>query len=236
MLALQRLFEADYRDGTLEQMALSPIAMPLLLGAKMLAHWLVSGLPLVLLAPVLGLQFDLSGDALVTLTLALFLGTPILSLVGGIGAALTLGVRGGGVLLSLLVLPLFVPVLVFGAGAVEAQVSGLGAQAHLSILMAMLLPAVFLGLWLAQWRCASRWNNRFMNFFAPVFGFTTRHRKPFMVWPDAYGHGVLHWRSFWACGACGWALWWHQLMRNKVRVTALFLCMCLHLGCLWLSI
>jgi heme exporter protein B len=145
MLALQRLFEADYRDGTLEQMALSPVAMPLLVGAKMLAHWLVSGLPLVLLAPVLGLQFDLSGDALVTLTLALLLGTPILSLVGGVGAALTLGVRGGGVLLSLLVLPLFVPVLVFGAGAVEAQVSGLGVQAHLSILMAMLLPAVFFG-------------------------------------------------------------------------------------------
>jgi heme exporter protein B len=111
----------------------------------MLAHWLVSGLPLVLLVPVLGLQFDLSGDALVTLTLALLLGTPILSLVGGVGAALTLGVRGGGVLLSLLVLPLFVPVLVFGAGAVEAQVSGLGVQAHLSILMAMLLPAVFFG-------------------------------------------------------------------------------------------
>ena len=114
MLALQRLFESDYRDGTLEQMVLSPISIPLLTGAKMLAHWLVSGLPLVLLAPVLGLQFDLSGDALVTLTLALFLGTPILSLVGGIGAALTLGVRGGGVLLSLLVLPLFVPVLEIG--------------------------------------------------------------------------------------------------------------------------
>ena len=145
MLALQRLFESDYRDGTLEQMVLSPISIPLLMGAKMLAHWLVSGLPLVLLAPILGLQFDLSGDTLVTLTLALFLGTPILSLVGGIGAALTLGVRGGGVLLSLLVLPLFVPVLVFGAGAVEAQASGLGAQAHLSILMAMLLPAVFFG-------------------------------------------------------------------------------------------
>jgi heme exporter protein B len=91
------------------------------------------------------LQFDLSGDALVILTLALLVGTPILSLVGGVGAALTLGVRGGGVLLSLLVLPLFVPVLVFGAGAVEAQVSGLGVQAHLSILMAMLLPAVFFG-------------------------------------------------------------------------------------------
>ena len=143
MLALQRLFEADYRDGTLEQMALSPTPMPLLISAKLLAHWLVSGVPLVLLAPVLGLQFDLSADALITLTFALLLGTPVLSLVGGIGAALTLGVRGGGVLLSLLVLPLFIPVLVFGAGAVEAQASGLGAQAHFSILMAMLLPAAF---------------------------------------------------------------------------------------------
>jgi heme exporter protein B len=145
MLALQRLFEADYRDGSLEQMALSPVVMPLLIGAKMLAHWLISGLPLVLLAPILGLQFDLSLDALVILTVSLLLGTPILSLVGGVGAALTLGVRGGGVLLSLLVLPLFVPVLVFGAGAVEAQLNGLGAQAHLSILAAMLLPALFFG-------------------------------------------------------------------------------------------
>jgi heme exporter protein B len=151
MLALQRLFETDFRDGTLEQMALSPAPMALLIGAKLLAHWLVAGVPLVLLAPVLGLQFDLSADALFTLTLALLIGTPVLSLVGGIGAALTLGVRGGGVLLSLLVLPLFVPVLVFGAGAVEAQVSGLGAEAHLSILMAMLLPAVFF----SPWACAA---------------------------------------------------------------------------------
>ena len=144
MLALQRLFEADYRDGSLEQMLLSPTPLPLLMAAKLLAHWLLSGVPLVLLAPILGLQFDLDAESLGTLVLALLVGTPILSLVGGIGAALTLGVRGGGVLLSLLVLPLFVPVLVFGAGAVEAQVSGLGAQAHLSILMAMLLPAAFL--------------------------------------------------------------------------------------------
>ena len=151
MLALQRLFETDHRDGTLEQMALSPVPMALLIGAKLLAHWLVSGVPLVLLAPVLGLQSDLSADALFTLTLALLIGTPILSLLGGIGAALTLGVRGGGVLLSLLVLPLFVPVLVFGAGAVEAQVIGLGAEAHLSILMAMLLPAVFF----SPWACAA---------------------------------------------------------------------------------
>ena len=143
MLALHRLFEADYRDGSLEQMALSPAPMALLVGAKLLAHWLVSGVPLVLLAPLLGLQFDLAPQALATLSLTLLLGTPVLSLVGGIGAALTLGVRGGGVLLSLLVLPLFIPVLVFGAGAVEAQLSGLGIQAHLSILVAMLLPAVF---------------------------------------------------------------------------------------------
>jgi heme exporter protein B len=151
MLALQRLFEADYRDGTLEQMVLSPTSLPLLMASKLLAHWLLSGVPLVLLAPVLGLQFDLDFESVVTLCLALLLGTPILSLIGGIGAALTLGVRGGGVLLSLLVLPLFVPVLVFGAGAVEAQVSGLGAQAHLSILMAMLLPAAFF----SPWACAA---------------------------------------------------------------------------------
>jgi len=115
--------------------------------AKILAHWLLSGLPLVCLAPVLGLQFDLAPEALGILTLTLLIGTPILSCVGAIGAALTLGVRGGGVLLSLLVLPLFVPVLVFGAGAVEAQAGGLGAQAHLSILMAMLLPAAFFSPW-----------------------------------------------------------------------------------------
>ena len=151
MLSLGRMFAADHADGTLEQMALSPNSLSMLVAAKILAHWLLSGLPLVLLAPVLGLQFDLSADALFTLTLALLIGTPVLSLVGGIGAALTLGVRGGGVLLSLLVLPLFVPVLVFGAGAVEAQASGLGAEAQLSILMAMLLPAVFF----SPWACAA---------------------------------------------------------------------------------
>ena len=103
-------------------------------------------LPLVLLAPVLGLQFDLSANALWILTLSLLLGTPILSLIGAIGAALTLGVRGGDVLLSLLVLPLYVPALVFGAGAVQAEISGLGASAHLSILAAMALVAAVLTL------------------------------------------------------------------------------------------
>ena len=108
---------------------------------------LLLGLPLVLLAPVLGLQFDLSANALWLLTLSLLLGTPILSLIGAIGAALTLGVRGGDVLLSLLVLPLYVPALVFGAGAVQAEISGLGASAHLSILAAMSLVAAVFSPW-----------------------------------------------------------------------------------------
>jgi heme exporter protein B len=147
MLTLPRLFENDWRDGSLEHLVLSPHPLGLLVLGKIFAHWLVSGLPLVALAPLLGLQFDLPSDALGMLALSLLLGTPVLSCIGAIGAALTLGVRGGGVLLALLVLPLFVPVLVFGAGAVEALNSGLGAQAHLSILLAMLLPAVFFSPW-----------------------------------------------------------------------------------------
>ena len=114
---------------------------------KILAHWLLCGLPLVLLAPVLGLQFDLDASALGVLTLALLLGTPLLSLIGAIGAALTLGLRGGGVLLALLVLPLYIPALIFGAGAVEAHVAGLDAGGHLSLLAAMLALAVFFAPW-----------------------------------------------------------------------------------------
>jgi heme exporter protein B len=147
MLALARLFEVDHRDGALEQMLLSPHSLWLLVLGKITAHWLLSGLPLVILAPVLGLQFDLSSDALSVLCLSLLLGTPVLSCIGAIGAALTLGVRGGGVLISLLVLPLYVPVLVFGAGAVQALDSGLGAQAHVSILLALLMPALFFSPW-----------------------------------------------------------------------------------------
>ena len=147
MLSLGRLFESDHRDGTLEHLALSPAGLPWLVSAKILAHWLVCGLPLVVLSPLLGLQFDLPAEALGTLMLTLLIGTPVLSLLGAIGAALTLGVRGGGVLLSLLVLPLFIPVLVFGAGAVESQIGGLGIEAHLSILMALLLPTAALSPW-----------------------------------------------------------------------------------------
>ncbi|MDP2809688.1 MAG: heme exporter protein CcmB [Rhodocyclaceae bacterium] len=147
LLGLSRLFEPDHRDGTLEQMALSPTPLGILVAGKIAAHWLVSGLPLVLLAPVLGIQFDLDAGALVVLIAALLLGTPLLSLIGAIGAALTLGVRGGGVLLSLLVLPLYVPALIFGAGAVEAHISGLGAGGHLSLLAALLALALFFAPW-----------------------------------------------------------------------------------------
>jgi heme exporter protein B len=147
MLSLNRLFATDHADGTLEQLVLSPTPLGLLVAGKIMAHWLTSGLPLVLLAPVLGLQFDLQPSALGVLVGALLLGTPLLSLIGSIGAALTLGVRGGGVLLSLLVLPLYVPALIFGAGAVEAHISGLGATGHLSLLAAMLALAAFFAPW-----------------------------------------------------------------------------------------
>lgn len=147
MLSLNRMFAADYADGTLEQMALSPEPLALLVAGKIAAHWLVSGLPLVLIAPVLGLQFDLSARALAVLALSLLIGTPLLSLIGAIGAALTLGVRGGGVLVSLLTLPLYIPALIFGAGAVEADLSGLGAGGHLSLLGALLALALFFAPW-----------------------------------------------------------------------------------------
>lgn len=143
MLSLQRLFAMDHADGSLEQMALSATPLGLLVVAKALSHFLLSGLPLVLMAPVLGLQFGMEGRSLGILMLTLLLGTPTLSLIGSIGAALTLGVRGAGVLLSLLILPLYIPVLIFGAGAVEADVAGLGIGGHLSLLSALLVLSVF---------------------------------------------------------------------------------------------
>lgn len=143
MLSLPRMFATDYLDGSLEQLTLSPTPLALLVSAKSLAHFLMSGLPLVLVAPVLGLQFGLDADSLGTLMLSLLLGTPTLSLIGSIGAALTLGVRGAGVLLSLLILPLYIPVLIFGAGAVEAQAAGFGVQGHFSLLAALLVLSAF---------------------------------------------------------------------------------------------
>jgi len=147
MLSLNRLFALDHADGTLEQLVLSSEPLGLIVAAKVLAHWLMSGLPLVLLAPVLALQFDLPGDAVGVLAASLMLGTPVLSLIGAIGAALTLGLRGGGVLLALLVLPLYIPVLIFGSGAVGAQAEGLGSTAHLQLLAGVLAIALALAPW-----------------------------------------------------------------------------------------
>jgi len=151
MLSLGRLFDADQQDGSLEQMALSAAPLSWLVMAKVLAHWLISGLPVVLLSPLLGMQFGLSGPSLAMLAVTLLIGTPVLALLGAIGAALTLGVRGGGFLQSLLLLPLYVPVLIFGAGAVDAQLRGLGAQAHVSVLLALLMLAAAF----SPWVCAA---------------------------------------------------------------------------------
>jgi heme exporter protein B len=142
MLALEQLFSADHRDGSLEQLLLTPQPLGVIVLGKVIAHWLITGLPLVVLAPVLGLQYDMSAESLKIMVIALLLGTPTLSLLGAIGAALTLGLRTGGILVALLVLPLYIPVLIFGAGAVEAMASGLGGQAHLSMLGAILLVAL----------------------------------------------------------------------------------------------
>lgn len=147
LLGLQRMFTPDHADGTLEQMALSSAPLSLLVAAKVAAHWLMTGLPVVLLAPVLGLQFGLETGALQVLGVGLLIGTPVLSLLGAVGAALTLGVRGGGMLLSLLVLPLYIPVLVFGSGAVQAHLAGQGAGGNLSLLGALLALSLFYAPW-----------------------------------------------------------------------------------------
>lgn len=144
LLSLHRLFAQDHADGTLEQLLLSPEPTVLWVFAKIAAHWIVTGLPLVVAAPALALLFDVEQSALGVLTLSLALGTPILALLGAVGAALTLGLRSGGVLLALLVLPLFVPVLIFGAGAVDAHLGGTGAAAHLLLLGGGLLGATAL--------------------------------------------------------------------------------------------
>ena len=151
LLSLHRLFAQDHADGTLEQLLLSPEPAAWWVTAKILAHWLVTGLPLVLIAPALATLFDVAQEALGVLTLSLALGTPILALIGAVGAALTLGLRGGGVLLALLVLPLFVPVLIFGAGAVDAHLGGMGATAQMLLLGGGLLGALAL----APFACAA---------------------------------------------------------------------------------
>jgi heme exporter protein B len=147
MLSLGRLFQGDHADGTLEQIVLGGAPLGVVVAAKASAHWLVSGLPLVAIAPVIALQYDLAPSLYGVLALSLLLGTPVLSMIGAIGAALTLGLRGGGVLLSLLVLPLYVPVLIMGAGSVEMASAGMGGQGQLLLLGAMLVGAVVFAPW-----------------------------------------------------------------------------------------
>lgn len=147
MLSLPRLFANDYADGTLEQLLLAPHPLSLLVLAKIAAHWLLSGLPLVLLAPLLALQLQLPAAAVPALVVSLLLGTPVLSLLGAVGAALTLGLRGGGVLVSLLVLPLYTPVLIFGAGSVASAATGQGTEAYHSILAAFTVLALTFAPW-----------------------------------------------------------------------------------------
>ncbi len=144
MLSLETMFRSDFSDGALEQMALSHHPLSLLVLAKVLAHWLVTGLPLIIAAPLLGVLLYLPSEAIGALVLTLALGTPILSLIGAIGVALTVGLRRGGMLLSLLVLPLYIPVLIFGANAVNAAAEGMAMLGQLYLLAALLALAVTL--------------------------------------------------------------------------------------------
>ncbi|HJS30569.1 MAG TPA: heme exporter protein CcmB [Alphaproteobacteria bacterium] len=147
LLALERLFQLDAEDGALDLIVLAPAPLEFLVLAKILAHWLTTGLPLVIAAPLLGLMLQLAPEGYGALALSLALGTPSLSLIGAVGAALTLGARRGTVLLPLLVLPLYIPVLIFGAAAVDAATHGLSARPHLLLLAAMLAAALALAPW-----------------------------------------------------------------------------------------
>jgi heme exporter protein B len=147
MLSLNRVFANDYQDGTLEQMLLTPQPLYLVVLGKVFAQWLVAEVPLVLIAPLLGVQFDLAPNALFILFVSLLMGTPVLSLIGSIGAALTLGLRGGGVLIALLILPLYIPVLIFGAGAVDASIIGASPQANVYLLGAVLVISLVFAPW-----------------------------------------------------------------------------------------
>jgi heme exporter protein B len=145
LLSFDRLFQLDAEDGSLDLIALSPAPLEFLVLGKCLAHWLVTGLPLIIVSPLLGLFLNLSPEAYPVLLLALALGTPALSLIGAIGAALTLGARRGGVLLPLLILPLYIPVLIFGVAAVEAAVAGLSPRPHLLLMGGILALSLPLG-------------------------------------------------------------------------------------------
>jgi len=144
LLSLDNIFRSDFEDGTLEQFLLSSHPVSILVLAKVTAHWLVTGLPLLLVSPLLGVLLGLTGDGIRILMLTLLLGTPVLSLLGAVGVALTVGLRKGGMILSLLVLPLYVPLLIFAASAVDTAAAGLPVSAHLLFISALLVLALSL--------------------------------------------------------------------------------------------
>lgn len=147
-LALDRLFSADYDDGTLEKIVLAPSSLSVLVFAKILAHWLLTGLPLVLISPLVGLFYHLPVNSIFVMMFVLLIGTPVLSMLGAIAAALTLGLRGGGVLVSLLVLPLYIPVLVYGAGAIStSMIEGVSIEPYILLLLAFSLLAIVFAPW-----------------------------------------------------------------------------------------
>lgn len=151
MLSMERMFQADYEDGSLELLALTPVPLELTVLAKVLSHWLTTGLPLIIVSPLLAIMMNIPSEGWGVLILSLALGTPTLSLIGAVGAGLILGARRGGVLLSLLVLPLFIPILIFGVGSVEMVLNGLETKAHM-----LLLGGIFLGsLALTPWATAA---------------------------------------------------------------------------------
>ncbi|MEX1109432.1 MAG: heme exporter protein CcmB [Dongiaceae bacterium] len=149
LLSLDRLFQSDYEDGTLDQLMLLDLPAPAICLAKALAHWATHGLPLLLVAPLLALGFGLSAEGIAVMIAGLALGGPLLSLIGSVGAALTLGARRSGAILPLLVLPLYIPALVFGVGAVDATLGGFPAAPHLMLLGAFALAAFVLAPWAA---------------------------------------------------------------------------------------
>ena len=147
LVSLDRLFQADFEDGSLDLLALGPLPLEILVVAKCTAHWITTGLPLIIAAPILALLLNMEVAGLLTLIGAMLLGTPTLSLIGAIGAALTVGVRRGGTLLTILVLPLYIPVLIFGVAAIDGAISGLGARPHLLILGGLFLGSLALTPW-----------------------------------------------------------------------------------------
>jgi heme exporter protein B len=149
MLSLDRLFQADFEDGSLDFLTLGSLPLEVTVLAKCTAHWLTTGLPLIIVAPLLGVLLNMEPAGYLTLVAAMALGTPSLSLIGAIGAALTVGVRRGGVLLSLLVLPLYIPILIFGVGAIDATIGGLTEKPHLLVLAAIFLASIALCPWAA---------------------------------------------------------------------------------------